>query len=42
MVEEVMKIQKRVYEQEALLIGTREIPPLHETVEELNNAAKDF
>lgn len=42
MAEEVMEIQKRAYEQEALLIGTKEIPPLHETVEELKQCGERF
>ena len=37
-----MEIQKRAYEQEALLIGTREIPPLHETVEDLKQCGERF
>jgi ribosomal protein S18 acetylase RimI-like enzyme len=40
--ENAFKIQREAYEFEASLIGTRNIPPLHEKIEELKNSSEDF
>lgn len=37
-----LKIQRAAYEVEARLIGSRNIPPLHETIDQLKNVTEFF
>ena len=41
-VERVLEIQQASYTIEAELIGTRNIPPLHDTIESLQNSEEHF
>ena len=38
----LLELQRRAYEVEAALIGSREIPPLTETLEELQSSSEKF
>ncbi|MBA2693059.1 MAG: GNAT family N-acetyltransferase [Rubrobacter sp.] len=38
----VFELQRRSYAVEAEIIGSRELPPLHETLEDLRSSGEDF